>query len=186
MNKLLGLFSDLFLFVFLLLILLMPLIISFNLDPQVHEGEKYYVAGVSDIYSNNNVNYTFTEENMSSDQLVKENIKRINNRYELTYKLMPGDLSDEKVFLGTLENKSDEKLKYDIHLYGERDDLKGISIYILLKDQRYILFDGENFNNINFLAEPFSEISFIVEINSNTAIYYSQRLKIGIQGTGEV
>jgi hypothetical protein len=161
----------------------MPLIISFNLDPQVHGGEKYYVAGVSDIYTNNNVNYTFTEESLSSNQLVKENIKRTNNRYELTYKLMPGDLSDEKVSLGTLENKSDRKLKYNIRLFGERYDLEGISLYLMLKNQRYVLFDGENFNNINFLAEPFSEISFIVEMNSNTVIYYSQRIKIEIQGT---
>ena len=69
MKRLLTILTDAFLFSFLLIILAMPVLVSFNLDPRFYLVEQSGVAGVSDVKGRDLIKFSIKEDFTKSERI---------------------------------------------------------------------------------------------------------------------
>jgi len=183
MKKLLTLGTDVFLFTFLVVILIMPLLVSFNLDPQLYEAVRSHVAGVQTISSEENNGMIFEDANTTSMRIRREKGKHGTNAYILDYSLIAGSPFDETILLGTASNPAQENVTYVVNIYGAREGLADMRIFLVADEEQFVLFDGIDFHEAIVSVEALSQKDFSLNIRSDVSVYFAQRLRLEIRGS---
>ena len=181
MKKLLEIFVDFLLLCFLLIILSVPLLVSLNLDPQLFIPESR-VAGVSDVFSDQDIPFTFEEANETSEQIKQITVDQRSNGYFLDFKIdSNGVLSDSYEF-GTLRNDSTSPIDLDVRVYANKDALSGVVSELMIENNKYLLFNGEDFSDIHITLEPNGKVPLKLALTSNVAINYDIPLTLEVRG----
>lgn len=186
MKKLLGIGIDFVLFLFLFIIFAVPVLVSFNLDPQLYFPEKPEVAGAETVIGQNGVNFGVEEELTTSPGILYLSSKREANEYEARFRILPGADVKQNFSIGHVKNSSPEPLKILTRLYGAKHALEGSNIYVVLNDESYMVFENGEFSEqvINIQGESDAQISLVVD--SEISSQFQSDLRLEIVGVVEV
>lgn len=188
MRKLLSVLGDLFLFSFLIVIFILPILVSFNLDPKVYTSKSPQVAGVSNDRKNtpySDSNYTFNEILSSTDGIIVTDSDKVEDTYEVKAKLVSGYKSYESLSLGEVINNSSETLNIQIKLYLDEDALKGSIISANMNNEKIELFDGDNSFKQIYSLDPNESVPIEFEFNFPDPIYFESFVKLEINFLNE-
>jgi hypothetical protein len=182
MKNLLSTIIDMMLFCLLIVILITPLLVSFNLDPQLYAPNKSNITGVSDIkFKENFKNFNFIQNTNKSDRIKINNPIREKNYYKAEIKVIKGKKLDEQITLGRIVNDDETKQNFSLNLYSDKKSIQGVKIYTNLNGKDYELFDGENFKEINFSVDPNSQADINLLIKSDYSILYEFESKLDLK-----
>ena len=169
MKKFFEFGSEIFLFLFLLLIFTVPILVSFNLDPQVYnENKESNVAGVN---SNSNKATFFLNDSFSSERVRIEKIYASETAQELEINIPRGSMLNENIELASFSNVIQARLSASVIKTESNEDIKlSLSVDGIEKDL-------EN-EEIEFEIKPAGNHFLALKINSSGTINYERNLKI--------
>lgn len=180
MKKLLELSVDFFLFCFLLIILIVPLLVSFNLDPQLFVP-KSKVAGVQDVQTDQQLPLTFEQNDQLDEQIKELSIEKKSNAYVVDVALDARGSFDQMFEFGTIRNDSTQPMAVDVRLYANQDALYGIVSKLHMEDNSYLLYNGSEFTDVHVTMEPHGKMPLQLELHSNFAVNYELPLKVQVK-----
>lgn len=188
MKKFFEITTDLFLFSFLLIIMIIPLLVSLNLDPKLYSikpSTHSSIAGVSHEASERLFNFDLEQEGYPSkeEKLYTEKLK---NRYLVTYKYDPSSGSPDNIKLGELRNNENQVIKFLANTYLDKHELKGIKVAMVINDEELLLFDGERFIEQSFTIPPSSRASIYIGVQKHSMLFYSTEISTEIRGVSFV
>ncbi len=174
MQKLLEILGDCFLFIFFLLIVLLPVIVSFNLDPQLYQVESK-IAGVSDFIGGQNSLFSFKLKDKNAVDSFDEEV----NRYTARLVLDSLDDREQSFTLGTLTNESSKSVKINVEilLQGESDNMR---IYLQTGDKRSLLLGKGNSSKTDFMLKKNAEAHLELISFSKVPIHYQVPLLVRV------
>ncbi|MBU0975822.1 MAG: hypothetical protein ABIE03_01580 [Patescibacteria group bacterium] len=186
MKKLLEIGLDVVLFMFVLVIFAVPVLVSFNLDPELYYAEQPQVAGATKVAGENLFGFEVKEGYERSSKIIVLKSQRESNIYKVSFRLLP-ETSDLETFkIGSLANEGTTGIKFVSRLYGDKSALKGSTIWLKTGDKERTMFDGKDFLGATF--ELMQDESFDVEIviESNQSIHFETDLKFEVRSVAEV
>ncbi len=179
MKKLLSLIIDSFLFVFLITILIVPVVVSFNLEPRVTNNVNSSVAGVKDERS-----YVLIEENLEMSENVKiVDLSNVGSSYNVNLTLLSGNDKRAFLVLGNLINKSDTKNAYKISIYDTKKEVEDLDliIYVSVEGRRYNLYNKREIGGITFNLQPHENVRISFDFYLQESLKEDKSLTIEIQ-----
>lgn len=174
-KKISGATLDVFLFCFLLLILVMPMLVSFNLDPKLYVEEGQNVAGVADTTQTRRL--LFRESTINSEQIAVDDTAISNDSYRSTIHIHKGVPINQTISLGTIENPTNEDRTYLVQLFGNTEEIEGFKISAFGE----ILFDGNELLPAKIKIKQKMSQSISLHISSETPVNYPVSFRFEIQ-----
>lgn len=185
MKKFLGVASEIFLFCFLLLIFVIPVLVSLNLDPQLLRLESTQVAGVMDDNKDYLLNYIVEENLSATDGVLDMESTRINNYYNLDFRVMSNLPLDEEIDIGFLKNNSANEIDFTIGVISDFEALRGLEVEAIIGDKKYIVFNGSKFVEADFTLEDGGSSSITLLVKSNVPIQYPIDMKFDLRSVSK-
>lgn len=181
MKKLLQTFSDVFLFSLLIIIFLMPLLVSFNLDPKLYIDKAPQIAGASDVITSSEIDFDIEENFTKSQRITIQNSSKSKNIYEVEFKVNNGGKLEDTLDIGKVTNNSNHTLRFVLNLFSDNEALKGIKVVIGLKESEYTLFNGETSESLEFSLNPQAQENLQMKLISDFPINYDQDMKLELR-----
>lgn len=171
-----------FLFSFLLIILVVPLLVSFNLDPQVYQANAPKVAGVATIVNDDIIDFIIEEDINASNRIFIDDSKKEGNKYEMSFKIAPGSDLNDSLRIGKIINKGSKNINLGINLFSDKKAIEGVNVSAKLNNEEQLLFNGEEFRTVRFELEPDGVGELEIKLNSDFAVKYSVEMKVEVCG----
>jgi hypothetical protein len=178
MKKLLDILVDIMLFSFLLIILAMPFLVSFNLDPVLYKAKSSKVAGVS---SSTFTTFTLNESFSTSQKFFVKESSNDNNTYTLTLTLSAGNKFNDSFSIGDILNQTDSSQTLQAKIYGKKQELKGINISLTIGETNATLFNGIDSSQKEFVLQPQTKQTVNLQVQSNQSFAYPIEVKLEIK-----
>ncbi len=172
MKKLLGIVSDIFLLNFLLIIFIIPLLVSFNLDPKLYNAGASNVAGVSTSRNNSENDFVIERNFSSSDRVFINDFTKENGKYSVNFHIAPGNQLDEHFSIGEIINNNSELVRVRAEVFSDRREIEDVFIYVRKGDLMYQLYDGDNYKEAELDINSNSNDEFQIVFTSDLAIKY--------------
>lgn len=160
----------------------MPLLVSFNLDPQLYIQSSPQVAGISEVATNPSVHFDVEEDLYRSNKITYVRSIKDEGVYEVKFEIAQGDSLDETLRIGTLVNQSNAPTRFISNLFSDRVDLKGIQVYLKLNENQYPLFDGSTFEEIEFQLDTAAQKEIEILIKSDMRLNHAIETRIELRG----
>ncbi|MDD3647865.1 MAG: hypothetical protein PHS44_05210 [Candidatus Dojkabacteria bacterium] len=185
MRKLLEIGVDAILFLFLLIIFAVPLLVSFNLDPELYYPEQPDVAGVSRVAGDSIYRFRLTEKFDMSNHIIVTESAREGNLYRINFRVLPENSAVEYLKIGDLVNESGVNARYSCQLFGTESALSGSSVWLRYAEQEQLLFDGESFKKVDLQLVSGDTIELTVLYDSEKTNHFETNLELEIRGISE-
>ena len=180
-KKLFGIFGDMFLFSLLLIIFLLPLLVSFILDPRLYRENPTDVAGVSDDELSSQSDFIIEEELKRSERVSILDSEKKKSLYEVKFKISGGDQFDETLKIGKVLNKGNRPARYILDLFADKEAIKGVSVQLEIDEVKHTLFDKNTFAEKHFVIEAQGQRELTIKILSDFAIRYDIELRVELR-----
>ncbi|MBN2016007.1 hypothetical protein JW766_04200 [Candidatus Dojkabacteria bacterium] len=185
MKKLLQVSTDAILFCFLILILLLPLLVSFNLDPTVSRASEPQVAGVN-TSAQYDPGYFLVEESISAtDQISVIDSNCGENKYTINFSLQKGNNFLQTLEVGKIVNRGNTDIVVSANLFTNVESLKGSVVELKSGENFFLLFDGENRKEVTILLSPQEIHDTKLLIRSNQAKRYDIDIRLELRGVSK-
>jgi len=181
MKKLLNTSIDILLFSVLIVILLVPFVISLNLDPKLYEKSSNNVAGVISVNDSLKNYIQYTDEFSSNERLFFKNSIYKQNTYKIQFRLSRGENFENDFYIGTLQNHSDSDKYIYVNLLGDKDKLADMTISALVDDKEYVLSDAKNLTPNDITISPNTRTGISLQIYSKYNLNYEQDFTLEIK-----
>lgn len=181
MKKTFGFLVDSFLLIFLLVIFIVPVIVSFNLDPQLLQNSSTSVAGVSDFSGNEEV-LNFQVNTAGSLRAKVEQSKVKGNSMTIRYSIQKGGILNEEISVGKVVNNGKEGVRIQASVLIDEKRIKETRAYLLIREEKYRLLNETEELGKEFSINPGEEIYPKLVLESDVPLNFSRDLVLEIKG----
>jgi hypothetical protein len=181
MKKLLNITGDILLFSLLLIILVLPLLVSFNLDPKLRKVDTPVVAGVADSLVEKSTYLNVDENFILSDNLSVLDTEESGDKYLLRFQVNGLGINRSKINIGKLVNEQNATINYTAELLAKKEDLQSTKVFVKSEEGNKYLFDQNGFHIVTSQLAPEEKKSFEVIFQPTSPLSYSFEASIEIR-----
>jgi len=181
MNKLLDVVTDSALLMILAIIFIVPLLISFNLDPEVKhttDGEAN-ISGITDIKTNNGNIFSFEPAHLEQSNVILSNHTHNSNFYSCNITIGNESIISTSFTLGTLTNNANRDIPVTARVQGDQEALEAVRISIQFANgNSFTLFNGLDFEELSFVLLEGATEEITLQVESDYVINYELEFEI--------
>lgn len=182
MKRLIASIFDLFLFCFLLIILGMPLIVSFNLDPELYDAPTANVAGVQDS-KNKKGTFDFKEKQSTMGRTQTLESRITPTSYSVTLKIDGGSAIEEKIPLGSISIHDTPNILANAYITSDYEDINNLNVQLIIGSVDYN-FEDQTTEEISLSTQTEEDVE--LKISSTYAIHFPITLTLTIRSTNSI
>lgn len=157
--------GDIFLLSFLLIIFVVPVLVSFNLDPKLKSNAdttQSNILGTRDETNILKVHEAFAHSNSIS---IRDSVQET-NLYRIDIRINGNSYKNQTLKIGKIENLSDETETFTLDFNIIKGLLEDTRVYLYLNSDKYLLFDYGKANTIKIDLEQNEEKDLSIMFNS--------------------